>query len=529
MNRLVALTVAAMTAVAAFGAAPTDGLVAYYPFDGDANDASGNGNHGFMNGTRLTADRKGRLGCAMLFGRDNFISVPNSPSLNSPSDQITLAAWVRVGQWFNKDNKVNTLVPLLCKGNVQYRFQLSRNSERCFLFDGESYAECQCTPLRGEWHHIAASYDGTTFRAYVDGVMVGERAHQKSNTITTSNSSLFIGWDPPLSYWFLGAMDELRIYNRALSGDEIHSLYEADETTQTQVETKGWHVAVADSKTRMGYSLAAAQKTLRDNPSVEQDYAVCALAFDFKHGIDEGDFPEQRGVFPGRVDSGNQYFATRVRGKIRIPSAGDWTFAVRSDDGFRLTITGAGFIAVLQRPTFVRDTELFPLSLPDSGQYDVELIHWNDAGDANLEFSAAKGELEAFDVSAFRLVGDPEGEIGMIAEKEGVDAWLEENGLAGAWDEKDANGIANVFRYVFDMPTETFADPPLIDITLEDGRVVVKTPDVANTAGVAVSVVESSDVGGTADVVGHTLEEAAAGLEMSGGSRFYRLAATMTE
>ena len=104
-----------------------------------------------------------------------------------------------------------------------------------------------------------------------------------------------------------------------------------------------------------------------------------------------------------------------------------------------------------------------------------------------------------------------------------------EKDVTGAWDAKDALGIYNVFRYVFDVPSGEFENPPIIDIAVEDGKVVVKTPPVMNAVNVTVSIEESSDVGGTADVVSHTLEEAAAGLELSGSSRFYRLSAEVTE
>ncbi len=108
-------------------------------------------------------------------------------------------------------------------------------------------------------------------------------------------------------------------------------------------------------------------------------------------------------------------------------------------------------------------------------------------------------------------------------------SWAEENGINGGFDEEDEDGVANVFRYVFDVPSGGFANPPMIDIAVEDGKVVVKTPPVVNAVNVTVSIEESSDVGGTADVVSHPLEEAAAGLELSGSSRFYRLSAEVTE
>ena len=63
------------------------------------------------------------------------------------------------------------------------------------------------------------------------------------------------------------------------------------------------------------------------------------------------------------------------------------------------------------------------------------------------------------------------------SEATGFDAWADENGVAGAWNEKDASGIANVFRYAFDKPIGAFSDPPLLGIAFNaEGRAVVKTP-----------------------------------------------------
>ena len=102
--------------------------------------------------------------------------------------------------------------------------------------------------------------------------------------------------------------------------------------------------------------------------------------------------------------------------------------------------------------------------------------------------------------------------------------WAAENGIAGAWN-GTSGGVCNIFRYVFDVPSGEFADPPIIDIAVEDGKVVVKTPPKANSIGVTVSVVESSDVAG--ETVTDTKELTAEGRAEFGKSdaaqRFYRL------
>ena len=71
---------------------PTNGLVAYYPFNGNANDASGNGNNGVVNGATLTSDRNGNVENAYNFDGSNFISVSDNDLLDLTND-FTISSW----------------------------------------------------------------------------------------------------------------------------------------------------------------------------------------------------------------------------------------------------------------------------------------------------------------------------------------------------------------------------------------------------------------------------------------------------
>ena len=104
--------------------------------------------------------------------------------------------------------------------------------------------------------------------------------------------------------------------------------------------------------------------------------------------------------------------------------------------------------------------------------------------------------------------------------------WAAANGLTGAWNAVDAYGIANVFRYAFNVPTGAFTSPPLLDIAFDaQGKVVIKTPELVNGAGFAFSIVASDDVGGTENDA--TYELSTDGVtqidEQVSGSRFFRL------
>ena len=116
-------------------------------------------------------------------------------------------------------------------------------------------------------------------------------------------------------------------------------------------------------------------------------------------------------------------------------------------------------------------------------------------------------------------------------EATGFAAWAAANSITGAWNET-SGGVYNVFRYVFNVPSGAFANPPIIDIEFDAaGNVVVKTPPVVNSVGFAVSVVESSDVAGATVTATQPLDATGRAVFTKGAaaSRFYRLSATLAE
>ena len=150
------------------------------------------------------------------------------------------------------------------------------------------------------------------------------------------------------------------------------------------------------------------------------------------------------------------------------------------------------------------------------------------AGMKHDAFAASAGEL-AQNGDAW-VLAMPAGDVvitATFAEATAYELWAAANGL-GAWNETDALGVANVFRYAFDKPTGAFENPPLLDIAIEGGNAIVKTPPVANTAGFAVSVVESGDVAGAAVTARKPLDATGRTVFPMGSatSRFYRLSAT---
>ena len=113
-----------------FAQIPTNGLVAYYPFGGNANDASGNGNHGTVYSATPTTDRCGNPNSAYNFNGNSYIKVPYSTSLNSHTNGLTISFWV-----YATANEMSTI----CKSGwgtnlIDYRIYLSNNGFFSFIF-----------------------------------------------------------------------------------------------------------------------------------------------------------------------------------------------------------------------------------------------------------------------------------------------------------------------------------------------------------------------------------------------------------
>jgi hypothetical protein len=224
MRYLLVVLVALVTILAPAGNAFADvssGAVAYYPFTGNALDESGSGNHGTVNGATLTSDRSGEPDQAYHFGGSSYIGVADSDSLDLET-ALTIAAWIRPdredGGWMVLQKQDPT------HGGTVYCLDIQPGRASCSLriAGGGSSTESAvgATPVVvGEWQHIAATWDGETIRVYYNGTLDGETTFP--HTLATSDGELWIG-----RYYsaFSGDIDEVRIYNRALSAAELTAI-----------------------------------------------------------------------------------------------------------------------------------------------------------------------------------------------------------------------------------------------------------------------------------------------------------------
>ncbi|MFC1820224.1 LamG-like jellyroll fold domain-containing protein [Thermodesulfobacteriota bacterium] len=160
-------------------------LMAHYPFDGNANDASTQGNNPTAVNATLTTDRRGNTDTAYDFnGVDNSIIVPDSSSLDI-TNAITLAAWIRPRQ----ANGSYVVQKPADAGGAVYSLDIYPGTVRAVLdvpqVNGTSAIQAN------QWQHIAMTYDGTTVTVYYNGVAENSTAY--AGPIPTSNGDLEIG------------------------------------------------------------------------------------------------------------------------------------------------------------------------------------------------------------------------------------------------------------------------------------------------------------------------------------------------
>lgn len=213
----------------------TLGLVANYPFTGNANDASGNANHGTVSGAVLTNDRYGNPDSAYYFnGATNFIQVPHRDYLNiNQATGFTVAAWFR----FVPELNAPTVITIIDKSHgaslyTPLSWAMSAlppdgGGNRLLAFvcgDGSSFPPQPEAPFPGDgkWHHCAGTLVGSEYKLYVDGTLASSIPY--NTTPAGCPGDLFIGKHYELGRYFGGDIDEVRIYNRALSAEEIRQL-----------------------------------------------------------------------------------------------------------------------------------------------------------------------------------------------------------------------------------------------------------------------------------------------------------------
>lgn len=223
-----------------------DGLVAYYPLNGNANDASGNGYNGIIYGALPSEDRFGDVNSSLFFDGNDKIVVDAFRN-HTWGEGLTVCVWFkRTGQWYNYQGIINNGYYTYGSWEIRMRREGDGTRIGCGVstevspepwdYDGSPSKPCEegsCVS-QNEWHHAVMTYNGNELLFYLDGI-----AQQKNpdypqpndiGAIIPKNTPLTIGQSgvgTSVEY-FYGLIDDIRIYNRALTESEVLQHYYQD-------------------------------------------------------------------------------------------------------------------------------------------------------------------------------------------------------------------------------------------------------------------------------------------------------------
>ena len=215
---------------------PTNGLVGYWPFNGNANDESGNGNNGTNNGATLTTDRNGNVNSAYSFdGLSNFIEIPSSSSLQVNS-AYTISSWVFMDyqnyHFIDQHSIISKINDGDWYGGYELRINGLSNINNVGAFattgniGGVNIDIGTPNVVTGQWYFVTVTYDSSVLKIYLNNIEVGNTLI--SGDLQTSNNKLRFGRrgeGNSYNCWYKGKMDDIGIWNRALTQQEITNLY----------------------------------------------------------------------------------------------------------------------------------------------------------------------------------------------------------------------------------------------------------------------------------------------------------------
>ncbi len=227
---------------------PTNGLVGWWPFNGNANDESGNGNNGTVNGATLTTDRNGNANSAYSFdGVNDWVQIQDDSTLDLIGN-LSLSCWFKATSFDIVSMILSKHSPLCANNEGTYVYGiwddgLSGNHKINFSappnFSNATYPSSAGIVSTNIWYQFTITYDdiAKVLNYYLNGVLVDSK--NISFDILNNPYDLFIGMQDCGSQWYFnGILDDIAIYNRTLSQTEITALYEANEGPVNLTATK---------------------------------------------------------------------------------------------------------------------------------------------------------------------------------------------------------------------------------------------------------------------------------------------------
>ena len=227
---LVALTARYSMAADKSGKFLKKGLVFHAKFNGDAEDKSGNGNHGKIHGATFTTDRHGKPGKAAIFDGKSWIEVPG---LKLDRHSLTFSAWFKTS-----DTRYVTSMVSQPGGSTTTGTRIGLLIRKACFATGAGNGPTLLSSKTlndGVWHHLVGTFDKGQLHLYVDGVLQAFAKFEAGPHFP--DESVYIGKEFRLPTtgndyrYYTGSLDDVRIYNRALPAEQVKTLYDLEKPT----------------------------------------------------------------------------------------------------------------------------------------------------------------------------------------------------------------------------------------------------------------------------------------------------------
>jgi len=237
----VILTLILFVSAFAYAAEDTDDtLILYFSFDEldgeNTIDHSQYGNNGVINGTPELVE--GKFGNAMKFnGSSDWVEVPHDASLNVETG-VTVMAWINAERLSGPNDE--QWQGILSKGNSPRSYSFyTETGNQCLHLSANGGSTCNTQLEINKWTHIVGQVDNDFHRFWIDGVLAGEFGGKTTLPGASDTSNVFVGTSSEgASRLFQGIIDEVRIWNRALSEEEVIAEMEVGFQTGTAVDPR---------------------------------------------------------------------------------------------------------------------------------------------------------------------------------------------------------------------------------------------------------------------------------------------------
>jgi hypothetical protein len=243
---------------------PTNGLVGWWPFNGNADDESGNGNNGTVNGATLTADRFGNSNKAYSFdGVNDFIQSPNQTLTGS----VSFSGWYQMSDFDTPGNDMfyisnQSTTNDIYSSNIAFGFRSYQGQYGHSTYVASpltGYYATNNLPIENVWHHITCVFEnGSYVKMYLDNILIYSNNNVATSLSQASLPLLFGGTGTSSFYYYLGQLDDIGIWNRALTEQEIANLYNGCSNTSITSQPAN---TIANPTTAAQFSIAASNVT----------------------------------------------------------------------------------------------------------------------------------------------------------------------------------------------------------------------------------------------------------------------------